>query len=344
MTNQLNLTFEEKVKLVTNANHTPKGDGVNFLHFKEVEIDKILQRTGNVLLNLARSEGTNKETIAQFVDRINEGRYLFIYEQPVVKQLGNGFYQLVCGEHRLQAHKGVGRKTMFVAVVEFDTEEDEIIFQSNENDEDDEYVKQPRTQSDVILTLSNMIDKGIIDINDDKSINSRLIRLNQKTNDFPFLRKQLRAKYGIITAVKSYEDKDRKDWCSTYKPQIKFSSRSSLVSLDGVAYQSKTFKGGKGTGGLQDLDYDPRCFFDSCHLLQQEKVTKVHNICSVNKCTSEKIPKVRQYKREKLMQEMLDKCIRIVDDYRSGKYDPVNDVLFYFTPQISGVDDMEDFS
>ena len=110
-------------------------------------------------------------------------RYLFSYEQPTVKDLGNGTFELICGEHRLQAHRMQGRKTIFVAVVSFDSLEDELIFQSNENDEDDEYVKAPRTQNDVILTLANMVEKGIVDIDDDKSINVRLIRLNQKTNE-----------------------------------------------------------------------------------------------------------------------------------------------------------------
>ena len=69
---------------------------------------------------------------------------------------------------------------MFCAVGEFETEEDEMIFQSNENNEDDEYIKSPRTQTDVVLTLSQMVDKGMIDINDDKSINQRLIRLQSE--------------------------------------------------------------------------------------------------------------------------------------------------------------------
>ena len=187
-----------------------------------------------------------------------------------------------------------------------------------------------------------MVDKGIIDIDDDKSINQRLIRLNQKTNEFPMLRQQLRTKYGMINPVKSYSDEDRRDWCMEHQKEVQFSSRSNIIPMNGVVYQSKTFKGGKGPGGLRDLDYDPRCFFDSCSLLMQEDVTKVHNICSVNKSTSDKIRKIRDYKKTEMMQEQLDLCIKIVDFYRAGLIDPINDVTFDFLPQISGTDNMEE--
>ena len=346
--NLIDMTFEEKVEQVIKANRIPSGQGFNFLRFQEIGLHQIVQRTGNVLANAVRSQGLDLEYVAAFTDRINEGRYFFTYEQPVVKPLGiknekgEDLFGLICGEHRLGGHKGAKRPTMFCGVGEFDSEEDEMIFQSNENDEDDEYIKSPRTLTDVISTLSQMVDKGIIDIDDDKSINQRLIRLNQKTNEFPMLREQLRTKYGMINPVKSYSDEDRRQWCREHRKEVQFSSRSNIIPMDGVVYQSKTFKGGKGPGGLRDLDYDPRCFFDSCSLLMQKDVTKVHNICSVNKSTSEKIPKIRDYKKNEMMQEMLDQCIKIVDFYRAGLIDPINDVTFDFLPQISGTDNMEE--
>jgi hypothetical protein len=251
-------------------------------------------------------------------------------------------YELICGEHRYGGHKSANRLTMFCGVGEFDSEEDEMIFQSNENDEDDEYIKSPRTEYDVITILNEMVKKNIIDINDDKSINQRLIRLNQKTNEFPTLRQKLRAEHGIISPVTSYSDDDRRDWCREHKQEVQFSSRSNIIPMDGVVYQSKTFKGGKGPGGLRDLDYDSRCFFDSCSLLMEENVSKVHNICSVNGATSDKIRKMRKFKKNEMMQEQLDLCMKIVDFYRAGLIDPINDVEFHFLPQISGTDNMEE--
>lgn len=339
------LTYEQKVKLVESANSQPKGTGLKSYTFKEILCTEVLQRTGNKLTNKVRSEGTDPEKVAAFVDRIENDSYKFVYEQPTVKDLGDGLYELLTGEHRLQAHLAAGRDTMFVAVVEFETEEDEMIFQSNENNEDDEYVKSPRTQNDVLLTLSQMVNKGMIDINDDKSINSRLILLQQKSNEFPLLRQRLREKHGKLTPVKSYEDKDRRIWCEENKPEIKFSSRTQIVPVDGIVYQSKTFKGGKGPKGLRDLDYDPRCFFDSCNvLINNPNVSKVHNICSVNKSTSEKIPQIRKFKQEEMMQEMLNTILEIAAAVNEERIFPVRDVIFDFVPQISETDNMEEFA
>jgi hypothetical protein len=345
MSNPMDLSFEEKVELVTKANRIPKGPGVNFNHFVEVELDKIIRRTGNEIThNKVRFSGLVKETIAEFQARIRENRYFFTYEQPTVVKLPNGFYKLICGEHRLQAHYLEGRKTFFAAVVEFDSVVDEIFFQSNENDEDDEYVKAPRTPEDVIVTLDNLVKEGFIDIHDDKSINSSLSRLNQKTSDFPKLRDQLRAAHGIINPVKSYDDDTRKEWTQQYKPKVQFSSRSNIVPVDGIAYLNKTFKGGSGKGGVRDLDYDPRAFFDACYLLQNSKVNKVDIVCSVNGAGSDKLAKIRDYKKQSMMKDILNRCIQIVDDYRAGKYNPIEDVSFNFVPQINSVDNMEEWS
>lgn len=344
MINQLDLSFEEKKDIVIKSGRIPSGTGVNFKYFAEPELDKIIRQLGDELTeNKARFSGLVEETLTKFKDHIKSNRYSFTYEQPVVVELPNGLYKLICGEHRYTAHLLAGRKTMFVAVVEFDSLVDQIFFQSNENGEDDEYVKAPRTTNDVIGTLDRLVKEGFIDINDDKSINSSLIRLNQKTSEFPSLRDKLRACHGIINPVKSYNDETRKEWTQKYKPEVQFSCRSNIVPVDGVAYLNKTFKGGSGKGGVKDLDYDPRAFFDACYLLQNNKVNKVDVVCSVNGAGSDKLSKIRNYKKESMMQDMLNRCIKIVDDYRSGKYDPVKDVSFNFLPQIDSVDTMEEW-
>ena len=74
----------------------------------------------------------------------------------------------------------------------------------------------------------------------------------------------------------------------------------------------------------------------------QKDVTKVHNICSVNGATSDKIRKMRKFKKNEMMQEQLDLCMKIVDFYRARLIDPINDVEFHFLPQISGTDNMEE--
>jgi len=347
MTNPIDLPFEKKVELQYSSQRVPVGEGVIFIEYREVPVEDIQQRTpidGAWNKNRVRADGLIQETVTDFANRIKEGRYLFTYEQPTVCEVHGGGYELICGEHRLQAHKLASRKTMFVAVVKFESTEARLVFQSNENDEDTEYVKAIRTETDVVLTLTEMVNEGIIDIDDDKSINARLIKLRQKTGDFPILREKLRSKFGKITPVKSYSDEDRREWVQEYKSNIEFSSRTNVKPVEGVAYISKTFKGGSGKGGLRDLDYDPRCFFDDCFLLQQEGIHRVVNIASVNGATSEKLPQIRNYKNTKMIGEWQSRIVKIADDIRDGKIDPVNQIDFKWTPQIDSVDNLEDWA
>lgn len=344
--NPLDLPFEKKVEMLTNNNCIPVGVGVNFKKFIELDRKNIRQKTGSGMLNIVRSKGLDQEVVDKFKEHILTGKYQFNHQQPVVCAIeGNDeLYELVCGEHRYNAHGTAKRSSMLVALVEFDTLEDKLIFQSNENDPEDIYIKNPRSREDVLVTLKGMVDAGIIDINDDKSINLRLSRLNQRDNDFPKLREELRKKFNILSAVKSYDGVQRNDWCKEYKPEIRFSTRNKIVSMNGTAYVSKTFKGGSGSGGVRDLDYDPRCFFDVCTMLQNEKVDEVCVVASVNDSTAKKITNIREYKRNKMMQEWMDRCCSIVDDYRAGKIDPAKTCSFKFVPQINKVDDLEDWA
>jgi hypothetical protein len=351
--NPIDLPFDEKVKLLYATNSIPNWDNVNFIRFLEVDPYNVKQRTqGKITLNDCREDGLNLETTGKFSEWIKSGKYCYTFQQPVVclkegvkltDVINEKDLELLCGEHRLQAHKDAKRKIL-VALVKFDCLEDRMIFQSNENHSEDVYIKNPRTVGDVLLTLKNLVDVGIVDINDDKSINSRLTRLNQKTTDFPILREELRKRFNIMSAVKSYTDVERSEWCQEHAPEIYFSSRSKITAVEGVSYMTKTFKGGSGRGGLRDLDYDPRAFFDICSILQSGKVDKVAIIASFNKCNAQEIVKIREYKRHKLVQEWLDRCCSIVDDYRAGKINPVKDSEFLFIPQINNIDSVEEFS
>ncbi len=67
------LTLEEKVKLVESANSQPKGKGLKSYTFKEIRCTDVMQRTGNDLTNKVRAEGTDRDKVAAFVDRIENG-------------------------------------------------------------------------------------------------------------------------------------------------------------------------------------------------------------------------------------------------------------------------------
>ena len=334
------LSLKERIALQKQCNRQPKGFGVTFDHFDNINLDKIDQKLGNTFANQVREEGIDPNIVKGFESRIKEGTYLFIYDQPVVVKLPNGRYRLICGEHRYQAHKKLGLDVMFCAVVSFDDTESEILFQSNENDEESEFIQNSRTEGGVILTLTNLLNNGsITDINDDSQINGFLGKLNQKTGDYPKLREEFRKKHGITSAVTTYESKDRAEWCQDYKSEVDFST-----PVSGVSYLNKTFKGGKGKGGLRDLDYDPRCFFDAVKQLQKNEVDKVFVVGSFNKANAKKIKALRKYKETDMIKEWTDKILKIAKDIKKGNIDPVNQIKFLWCPQISEVDDMGDWA
>lgn len=334
------LSLEEKIALQEQCNRRPKGLGVNFRYYGDIDLKKIVQKLGNTIANQVREEGIDPKIVKGFESRIKEGRYQFTYDQPVLVEMPDGRFRLICGEHRYQAHKKLGLKTMFCAVVSFDDIESEILFQSNENDEESEFIQNSRTEGGVVLTLTNLLNNGsITDIHDDTQINAFLGKLNQKTGDYPRIREEFRKKHGITSAVTTYESKDRAEWCQDNKPEVDFST-----TVNGIAYLNKTFKGGKGKGGLRDLDYDPRCVFDSIKQLQKNEVDKVYVVGSFNKANAKKIKALREYKETKMIKEWTDKILKIAKDIKKGNIDPVNQIKFLWCPQISEVDDMEDWA
>ena len=342
------LSLEDKIALQEQCERRPKAEGLSFKQYAEVPVDKIVQKIGDKLHNQARSEGLDWEKVTEFENRIKEGRYKFTYEQPVVIKLPDGTYFLVTGEHRFQSHKGLGIKTMFCSVVEFASQADLLIFQSNENDEETEFIQNVRTSSDVVLTLCNLYDHGDIkDIQDDKELNLFLGKLRQKTKDYPTLRNNFRKKYGVASAVTSYDAEGRAEWCSKYAPDIDFTTTE--PDENGIVYLNKTFKGGKGKGGLRDLDYDPRAFFDACEIIMRNpKVKKVVIVASLNKADSDKIPKMRKYKEEEMISEWqkrvreLALLMGLVEGQEKG-IDPSDMIEFRWLPQISGKEDFTKF-
>lgn len=341
----VSLTFEEKCKIAEMSDRFPTGKGLKFLYWYEPSLDKIVKKTDNKnTVNVVRESQLDPNIIMTFVKRIKEGRYLYSYDQPVYVEIPNtDYFLLICGEHRYQAHKGADVEKMFGAVVEFETEYDQLVFQSNENQEDNEYVKNPRTPEDVILTLTQMVNMDAIDIDDDKSINKALGDLHQKDNDYPVLREKLRNKFGKVNPVKSWDDTEKKDWIADNYPEIKLSTRERVIPIDNVVYTARTFKGGKGKGGVRDLDYDPRCFFDTCAILLKNPDCNVVNIAHYNKSNSDKIQKLRAYKQDKMFKEWQKFVLEIADAIRSGEINPVKQTKFVHMPQLNDVDSYEEF-
>lgn len=343
--NPVNLTLEEKAKIAQMSDRIPNGKGLTFLYWAEPSLNKIVKKTDNKnTVNVVRESQLDPNTIMTFVKRIKEGRYLYSYDQPVFVEIPNtDSFLLICGEHRYQAHQGSDLDKMFGAVVKFDTEYDQLVFQSNENQEENEYVKNPRTPEDVILTLTQMVKMGAIDIEDDKAINKALGDLHQRDNDYPVLREKLRNKFGKINPVKSWSDPEKKQWIEENYPEIKLSTRSRVIPVDNVVYTARTFKGGQGKNGIRDLDYDPRCFFDTCAILLKNPDCSVTHIAHYNGANSEKIKELRLYKQTQMFKEWQNFVLEIAHAIRSGEINPAKQTNFIHMPQLNEYDSSEEF-
>lgn len=335
----MKLGFDQKVEIATNANAQPKGDGVHFKRFAQLSCSKLKRNKGNSdkleVTNDARASGLDMTYVAQFVERIEQNRYKYYYEPPVVIDNGDGTYTLVTGEHRLEAHILAGEESIFVAICEFDTSEDRRVFQSNENDEDDEYIKNVRTGDDVVLTVCEIIKENDLDINDVSVLNRLLHRLNQKTGDFPQLREQILAEFGITTAVRNYNPQSRDKWISENLPEITVSTRSNIVPVDNTIFTTRTFKGGSGQKGLRDLDYDARCFFEVAEFQMKHPDCNVQVIGQINGATSTKLTQLREFKEQKMWSEWEKKVLKVADGIREKV---VCNPQWSWLPQLSDTD------
>lgn len=335
---KMKLGFDQKVEIATNNNAQPKGDGVHFDRFAELPCSKLKRNKENsnklILTNKVRS-GLDMTYVTKFVEIIQRDRYKYHYEPPTVIDNGDGTYELVTGEHRLEAHLCADKETIFVAICKFDSLEDCRVFQCNENSEDDEYIKNVRTEGDVVLTVCSIIKENNLDINDVSVLNRLLHRLNQNTGDFPQLREQILANFGVITAVRNYNPISRDKWISENLPEITVSTRSKIVPVDNTIFTTRTFKGGSGQKGLRDLDYDGRCFFEVAEFQMKNPDCEVQVIGQINGATSTKLTELREFKEQKMWSEWERKVLKVADGIRENI---VHNPEWSWLPQLSGVD------
>jgi len=115
--------------------------------------------------NKARKKGILPAPVAKFEVLIKNGLYEPQYAiPPVVILLPNGKYELVAGEHRLQAHKGQKKTKIWVAIVEFDSPSIKLLYQSVENKLDLSYVATPRTLEDIVNSAVTILkEEGYVD-------------------------------------------------------------------------------------------------------------------------------------------------------------------------------------
>jgi len=140
----------------------PKFNGMTVVwvgYIDIADVDKFARK------NKARKKGVNSKEVAKFETLIKNDVYEPWYNiPPVVVKLPNGKYELVAGEHRFHSHKGQKKTKFWVAIVEFDTISNKLLYQSIENKLDTTYVATPRTLADIVNSAVTILkEEGYVD-------------------------------------------------------------------------------------------------------------------------------------------------------------------------------------
>lgn len=388
--------------MVEQTNNVPSGYGFEVVEFLEINLSNLKLKKKNkktkvgfakeLLTNGARAKGVKKERVREHAENILNGKYIPSYEPPIVERIeGTDEFQVLTGENRKKGHDVASQRdpkitTMFCAVVKFTKEKIKVdgitneltpqacrvAKQSTENKENSNYVDDPRDIEDILVSLSQLQDEGVFDLEgEEKEVNKRinLVLLNLlevPTQDH----KRIRDKYYVIkekgglVAVKDYDPQEKKDFVKKYYPHITISTPKNPIEQDGVYSQIKTLNGGfnandqKPNGALHDLDYDPRLFHDGCFILSKYNFgfKEVQFITGIGGRNSQEVEKLRDFKQTDMIKYHYERCLRIVcdvegidikdlkklSDPKKSKYNPMEQIKFKFLPQIQG-EDMEKF-
>jgi len=140
----------------------PKFKGMTVIKVGYINIDDVDKFARK---NRARKQGISGAEVVKFETLIKNDVYEPWYNiPPVVVKLPNGKYELVAGEHRFHAHKGQYKTKIWVAIVEFDTPSNKLLYQSIENKLDTTYVATPRTLADIVNSAITILkEEGYVD-------------------------------------------------------------------------------------------------------------------------------------------------------------------------------------
>ena len=140
----------------------PEFKGMTVLRVGYINIADIEDRK---ITNIARAGGLLGVPVTKFEKLIKNGTYEPWHNiPPVVIKLPNGMYELVAGDHRLQAHIGQKKTEFWVAVVVFDSKSNQLYYQSVENKNDLSYVATPRTLDDIVNSAIHILKEcGYVD-------------------------------------------------------------------------------------------------------------------------------------------------------------------------------------
>lgn len=358
MKNPLDLPFERKAEI----SPIPEGKGMKFHGFIEVNLasdehpDNRIKEllTGNII-NEVREELDN-DKVTKFTEICRNGQWNYSFDPPRLtlpddKKYDQGDwtvedlppdqkFELYCGEHRVNGAIGADRETLFFAVVSLEDAYWRITNQSVENKANVVYIKAERTPKQIVMALSKMVEIGKVDVNNEDSIAAALRDLQVKSGEYADYRERLRTEFGATIPIKTYEDNARKAWIAEQYPHITLTTKSKIVPDENKNISiSKTFKGGAGTGGLDDSDYDNRLVNEVFDYLINPDIGKISIFASYrgHRGSKKRLKDIRK-RKEHLIKNRLEKICQIADAYRKDKLFTLDDIEWLHLPQADGED------
>ena len=275
--------------------------------------------------NKARAKGLVDATIKKFQRLLNNGKYEPMHELPPVvieKKDGKYDYSLVAGEHRLQGHRGVDRKEMWVQVVKFDKRETLLAFQSIENIPGEDHVETPRTQEDVIGSATYMLEeKGY---SKDKTPSERMIativtdlkiREHEKTIDKENVKKALLKDFGMVASVQTYDRSAAEDYIrNNHNDMSTALAFNSFVSVSG-----------------EERDLDFRFMTTVMDYKMKNPSCPITAYLAWHKLDANQVEVVRPLKKTYLTKTFIDKIHKWSDIFNHPDY---TDIEIEFLPQL----------
>ena len=287
----------------------PKFKGMKVINVRYIntnDVDKFARK------NKARKEGIQGTQVAKFEKLIKAGVYEPWYNiPPVVIQMPGNKYELVAGEHRFQAHKGQNKNKFWVAIVEFDTVSNKLLYQSIENKLDTSYTATPRSLDDIVNSAKSiLIEEGfsISNIPSDHKIWKVIKSLEISTEEAHQTEVHEKVKKEMGFANHDIQ---------TYSAKTGKALAAKINNDDPTPYTTRLYNTDKGSS----RDLDVRLYFEQLELkLKFNNPAQKYNVYAHwQKVKGEKIPEAR-INKQKFWNQIEDKIINYAKILMSPDY------------------------
>lgn len=287
-----------------------------WLDIKKINFNKI---------NHARKKPVSMKRVIEISNAIKNGDYYpYAYEPPMVEyNKKTRKYDLLTGNHRFQGHELALEKEMWVAVVEFDTDENKKIAQSRENSEKKghDFGQEYRTDEDAIhlarQILSKREKKGVTVVESDI------------TN---LLKEMDITKSKILNNMKYEIAKELKN-----APEFALTITTGDLNLTATKIEekepkTKTITKSFGTVNEESRRADLQTFNNAMEIkCKYGSKTPIKIVAAFNDLNANQIPTARE-RRIEIFEDYEKKIVKQADVIKSGDYIRPE---FYFVKQIT---------